>query len=96
MYFAGRPLIEYAERLLKFPDNIDFFFHAGETNWMGTTSDENLVKMQLICLVQCLIESSSRTIDRRRAAGNEAHRARLQHRQVSERLKDGEGEEDWN
>lgn len=41
--YKGRPLIEYAERLLKFPEDINFFFHAGETNWLGTTSDENLV-----------------------------------------------------
>lgn len=43
LFFKGRRLIEYAERLLKFPEDINFFFHAGETNWMGTASDENLV-----------------------------------------------------
>lgn len=39
----GRPLIDFAERLLKFPEEIQFYFHAGETNWLGTSSDENLV-----------------------------------------------------
>lgn len=29
--------------MLSIPDGIKFFFHAGETNWYGTTSDENLV-----------------------------------------------------
>jgi adenosine deaminase CECR1 len=42
--FLGRPLIEFAERLLNFPGNINFFLHAGETNWNGCSSDENLVK----------------------------------------------------
>ncbi|KAG5677979.1 hypothetical protein PVAND_007691 [Polypedilum vanderplanki] len=46
----GRPLIEYAERFLKYPSDIKFFFHAGETNWMGTTSDENLVKKNSFCI----------------------------------------------
>ena len=41
--FVGRPLIDFAEKLLKYPENINFFFHAGESNWMGTSSDENLV-----------------------------------------------------
>ncbi len=40
----GRPLFpDYAERLLKLPNNINFYFHAGETNWSGMSSDENLV-----------------------------------------------------
>jgi hypothetical protein len=50
--FKGRPLIEYAERLLKYPENINFFFHAGETNWLGSSSDENLVKLLSIFIFQ--------------------------------------------
>jgi adenosine deaminase CECR1 len=44
---TGRPLIDFAEKLLKYPSDIQFFFHAGETNWMGTSSDENLVTKAL-------------------------------------------------
>lgn len=32
----------FAERLLALPNNISFFFHAGETKWFGSV-DENLV-----------------------------------------------------
>lgn len=39
----GRPLIDFAPELLKLPDDIKFFLHAGETNWFGTSTDENLV-----------------------------------------------------
>lgn len=35
-------LVSYAEQILKLPSNIQFFFHAGETNWFGSI-DENLV-----------------------------------------------------
>lgn len=39
---AGRTLVSVAELLLRLPDDIKFFFHAGETNWFGSV-DENLV-----------------------------------------------------
>lgn len=35
-------LMAFAEHILQLPDDIKFFFHAGETNWFGKT-DENLV-----------------------------------------------------
>lgn len=35
-------IASFAERILKLPHNISLFFHAGETNWYGST-DENLV-----------------------------------------------------
>lgn len=39
----GRPLTDYIKKLLSLPEDIQFFFHAGETNWNGKSSDENLV-----------------------------------------------------
>lgn len=39
---TGRTLISFAELLLQLPEDIKFFFHAGETNWYGSV-DENLV-----------------------------------------------------
>lgn len=35
-------LVSFAEHILALPDDIRFFFHAGETNWFGSI-DENLV-----------------------------------------------------
>lgn len=43
LFSKAKPLVYYAEKLLQVPADIQFFFHAGETNWMGTSSDENLV-----------------------------------------------------
>jgi adenosine deaminase CECR1 len=44
----GRPLTEFIERLLNFPDTIKFFFHAGETNWNGLSTDENMIDAILL------------------------------------------------
>ncbi|KAJ6643952.1 Adenosine deaminase 2, partial [Pseudolycoriella hygida] len=35
-------LVDLAEKLLQIPEDIQFFYHAGETNWFGSI-DENLV-----------------------------------------------------
>ncbi|XP_045523079.1 adenosine deaminase 2-A-like [Pieris brassicae] len=39
----GRPIKDFLKELSTEAEDIDFFFHAGETNWYGTSSDENLV-----------------------------------------------------
>lgn len=38
----GRPLKDFMPKLLSLPNSIEYFSHAGETNWYGTTTDENL------------------------------------------------------
>lgn len=41
------PLVSYAEHILKLPSDINFYFHAGETNWFGGI-DENMVNTLII------------------------------------------------
>nr|ALL27025.1 adenosine deaminase [Phlebotomus perniciosus] len=43
----GRPLIDFSKEILGLPDSINFFFHAGETNWNGLT-DDNLIDAVLL------------------------------------------------
>ncbi len=43
---TARNLVDLAESLLQTPDDIQFFYHAGETNWFGSI-DENLVKKEI-------------------------------------------------
>ncbi|GBP35736.1 Adenosine deaminase 2 [Eumeta japonica] len=39
----GRPLAEIAPQVLELAAEMNFIFHAGETNWYGKSSDENII-----------------------------------------------------
>lgn len=44
----GSPLIEFIPQLLSASKELNYFFHAGETNWYGTLTDENLIDAILL------------------------------------------------
>ncbi|XP_055626859.1 adenosine deaminase 2-like [Toxorhynchites rutilus septentrionalis] len=43
-----RPLLDFVPEFLKLPESIQFFFHAGETNWFGMKSDANMIDAILL------------------------------------------------
>ncbi|KAG7303384.1 hypothetical protein JYU34_011879 [Plutella xylostella] len=44
----GKPLADFIPALIEVKDKLDLYLHAGETNWFGTSSDENIVDAILL------------------------------------------------
>lgn len=44
----GKPLSEFLPLLIDAKEDMEFYFHGGETNWFGTSTDENLVDAVLL------------------------------------------------
>lgn len=44
----GKPLENFLPDLIEAKDDLDYYFHGGETNWFGTTTDENMIDAVLL------------------------------------------------
>lgn len=44
----GRPLKDLLPALIEAKEDLNYYFHGGETNWFGTTTDENLFDAVLL------------------------------------------------
>ncbi|XP_046964339.1 adenosine deaminase 2-like [Vanessa cardui] len=44
----GKPLVDFLPALTEAKDDINYYFHGGETNWFGSSTDENLADAILL------------------------------------------------
>lgn len=44
----GKPLLQFLPALLEAKEEMNFYFHGGETNWFGMATDENLIDAVLL------------------------------------------------